>query len=558
MLVNPEIQDYLDRLQGRPQRGGFSPGRAVAATPNYAGQALAGIIKPEVGASFGFRAPESRIPRFEPRPPAPYAPERPAPAQVVPPIGGGRGAGSLGGEYKAAGLKQLGQGIEQFMNDLAAKRAADAKADADRAANSPRSTFGHPPAPKTFGTNPDKEAAKPPPPPSPYPGAAPITTPAIGPAGGPNPLIGQGLEIHGPAPMTIGPMSPTLPLMASTGGTGGSNTLAASREAIAAIESRGSGDYGAIGKVTRTGDRAYGRYQVMGANIPAWTKAALGKEMTPQEFLADKDAQDAVFNHQFGAQLDAGHSPQEAANWWFTGKYAPPATAHDINRTTAPQYLDRFNREYAAAGGKPASSSVSLPPEGTAIADINPTQPRVASGAQTVIPGQGDPHKPGFDPGSVPFINTPIAGGPAAPPPAPQPVAAAPSVAAPIEGTAIADINKPQPTVAAAPQPSTVAAAPPPASAAPAPPGGMGPYSRDQTAAAGLDFNIPGPSRAASVPVPAPPGQQSMNVPPNRQDMLADTLARNQPQAPPAIDPAMLALALQGGGAPDFGGGFLG
>jgi hypothetical protein len=32
----------------------------------------------------------------------------------------------------------------------------------------------------------------------------------------------------------------------------------------------------------------------MGENIPVWTKKYLGDEMTPQEFLADKDAQDQV------------------------------------------------------------------------------------------------------------------------------------------------------------------------------------------------------------------------------------------------------------------------
>ena len=64
------------------------------------------------------------------------------------------------------------------------------------------------------------------------------------------------------------------------------------RNAIASIESQGSGDYKAIGPITnRQGNRAYGRYQVMASNIPAWTKQALGQEMTPDQFLASPEAQ---------------------------------------------------------------------------------------------------------------------------------------------------------------------------------------------------------------------------------------------------------------------------
>ena len=39
-------------------------------------------------------------------------------------------------------------------------------------------------------------------------------------------------------------------------------------------------------------DRAYGKYQVMGANIPSWTEAALGRKLTPFEFLHSPEAQE--------------------------------------------------------------------------------------------------------------------------------------------------------------------------------------------------------------------------------------------------------------------------
>ena len=46
------------------------------------------------------------------------------------------------------------------------------------------------------------------------------------------------------------------------------------QDAIGQYES--GGDYTAVGKKTASGDQAYGKYQIMGSNIPAWTQQALG------------------------------------------------------------------------------------------------------------------------------------------------------------------------------------------------------------------------------------------------------------------------------------------
>lgn len=120
------------------------------------------------------------------------------------------------------------------------------------------------------------------------------------------------------------------------------------RDAIASIESRGSGDYSAIGPVTKNGDRAYGRYQVMGKNIPEWTKAALGKAMTPEQFLADKSAQDAVFDHRFGMYVRK-YGPEGAARAWFGGEGAVNnPDAKDALGTSVAEYGKKF---IAAAGG---------------------------------------------------------------------------------------------------------------------------------------------------------------------------------------------------------------
>lgn len=113
--------------------------------------------------------------------------------------------------------------------------------------------------------------------------------------------------------------------------------------ALRKIES--SHNYGALGPVTKKGDRAYGAYQVMGANIPQWTQKALGQTMTPDEFLADKAAQDKVARYYFGQAMKKYGTPQDAASVWFTGKPLSKNTSNiNDGYTTLPKYVQRFNK----------------------------------------------------------------------------------------------------------------------------------------------------------------------------------------------------------------------
>ncbi|WP_457587285.1 phage tail length tape measure family protein [Ensifer canadensis] len=123
------------------------------------------------------------------------------------------------------------------------------------------------------------------------------------------------------------------------------------RQAISNLESRGSGGYSALGPLTN-GDRAYGAYQVMGANIPSWTKGALGKSLTPQQYLADPRAQDSVFDHYFGKSVAKYGNPQDAASVWFTGRpLSKGAGATDILGTSGSAYVDKFNTELDRLSG---------------------------------------------------------------------------------------------------------------------------------------------------------------------------------------------------------------
>src|SRR5690606_23328940 len=123
--------------------------------------------------------------------------------------------------------------------------------------------------------------------------------------------------------------------------------------AISNIES--GGRYDATGPVTRTGDRAYGRYQVMGRNVGPWSEKGVGRRMTPQEFLANPRAQDAVFRGQFG-ELVAKHGPQGAARAWFAGE----GGMNDMGRrdqlgTSVADYQRRFAAGLGGGQAAPAA-----------------------------------------------------------------------------------------------------------------------------------------------------------------------------------------------------------
>ena len=112
-------------------------------------------------------------------------------------------------------------------------------------------------------------------------------------------------------------------------------------QALATVES--GGRYDALGPVMETGmykgDRAYGKYQVMGKNIPSWTKEALGVSMTPEEFLASTEAQDLVAAHFMKKSYDKYGTWEEAASVWFTGRPLAKAGNASDGYTSVQDYV---------------------------------------------------------------------------------------------------------------------------------------------------------------------------------------------------------------------------
>lgn len=115
-------------------------------------------------------------------------------------------------------------------------------------------------------------------------------------------------------------------------------------EALAVVES--GGRYDALGPVMKTGsykgDRAYGKYQVMGKNIPSWTKEALGVSMTPEQFLADPEVQDTVAAYFMQKSYDKYGTWEDAASVWFTGRPIAKAGNATDGYTSVQDYVSKF------------------------------------------------------------------------------------------------------------------------------------------------------------------------------------------------------------------------
>jgi hypothetical protein len=111
-----------------------NPGPAGSApdqSRNALAEAIAGIVKPEMGQPF--QAPAISVPSFQQAPVQQPQQRGPIGAPMTPVDTRGVGPGNLGASYIAAGLGKLGQGIEGGFADLKAKRDQQAQIDAIKA-----------------------------------------------------------------------------------------------------------------------------------------------------------------------------------------------------------------------------------------------------------------------------------------------------------------------------------------------------------------------------------------------------------------------------------------
>ena len=144
-------------------------------------------------------------------------------------------------------------------------------------------------------------------------------------------------------------------LVAAANGTAGPEKY---RDAIGNLESRGSGDYAAVGATDPKLGRALGRYGIMEANVGPWSKEVLGREVTADEFMADPSIQDAIFDAKFGQYVQK-YGEEGAAQAWLGGP-------GNVGNTSQPDSLGTSVGEYgqkflAELGGTSVTASAKDP-----------------------------------------------------------------------------------------------------------------------------------------------------------------------------------------------------
>lgn len=145
------------------------------------------------------------------------------------------------------------------------------------------------------------------------------------------------------------------------------------KQGIAGVES--GSNYNAIGPATKSGDKAYGKYQVMGANISSWTKQALGYSMTPDQFLKSPDAQEKVFENQSLTNYAKYGNWDDVASVWFSGRPLASNTSSD-GYNTVPQYVSKVR------------ANMGVPTQPTTLSTV--TNPTVVTWAKAVQTGSSD------------------------------------------------------------------------------------------------------------------------------------------------------------------------
>lgn len=204
--------------------------------------------------------------------------------------------------------------------------------------------------------------------------------------GGDEPSAASGPTLANPVPQASAAPRPRAATGALAATTGGDNAY---RGAIAGIES--SGRYDIVGPTHPRYGRALGKYQVMEANVGPWSREALGREVSADEFLAKPEIQDAIFDHKFG-QFAQKHGLEGAAAMWFSGSPNVNSGSRDSLGTSVPKYVSMFRAGMARSGGAPASDLPApgaqpaqgfVPPKPEAPAAVTPMgQPTPAAPAQ--------------------------------------------------------------------------------------------------------------------------------------------------------------------------------
>lgn len=123
---------------------------------------------------------------------------------------------------------------------------------------------------------------------------------------------------------------------------------------IKKIES--SGNYGAIGPAHSRYGSPLGAYQIMEANLPQWSKQALGRFVSAGEFLKDAAMQDMIASKQMTRLFERFGNWDDVISAWHSGRPLSEAgSARDSLGTFTRDYVQKVN---AAMGEVPDAVKV--------------------------------------------------------------------------------------------------------------------------------------------------------------------------------------------------------
>lgn len=100
-------------------------------------------------------------------------------------------------------------------------------------------------------------------------------------------------------------------------------------------------DYNAMSQKEKD-NTAYGKYQVMGFNIPKWTQEAFGRSMSIMEFLNSPEKQDALIRFRAEQDYATYGNWDDVASVWFSGDAASGNTRSDKFGTSVPSYISKY------------------------------------------------------------------------------------------------------------------------------------------------------------------------------------------------------------------------
>jgi hypothetical protein len=159
----------------------------------------------------------------------------------------------------------------------------------------------------------------------------------------------------------------------------------AARAAIAGNEQDARG-YGTIGQPIDNpnsryyGDQAVGKYQWMSRDLPQHLANAGMPPMNVADFLKNGQAQETLFEREFGPLMQQ-HGFNDAASIWFSGRPMAQAGNSSDGNISVPQYVTKANQTLARLGIRPTAPGAAAPAQVPSQGATAPAAPPSNNGA---------------------------------------------------------------------------------------------------------------------------------------------------------------------------------